>query len=256
MIHVGRAMPFLPPMPGNGKLTIYKNADGVLLDKNHTISHLLLMVNLLRTVLNVGPGHKPIAWRWLCPTSGRLIVIPVIAFFHIPSLEIHPIFIVISNVLQCFTILHFNDPGKKTQYLGNRISERDYYMEKLKWELQTIAFPMCNRKTLDPCEKKQSFGFLDFRSYTFDAFQMYLDPPVPPKNVFWHLYFFLVYLDVFAGSRYLEYVYVYIIFIFIFKYCYIINYIYTIYIYMFVSVSPIFSKNRMMGSSPIDTPWT
>ena len=61
------------------------------------------------------------------------------------------------NVLQ---FLHFNDPGKKSQYLGNRISERDYYMEKLKWELQTIAFPMCNRKTLDPCAKKPKL--LDF----------------------------------------------------------------------------------------------
>ena len=70
------------------------------------ISHLLLMVNLLRTVLNVGPGHKPIGWGWLCPTSGRLIVIPVIGFKK-TSLEIHSIFIVISNVLQCFTVSTF-----------------------------------------------------------------------------------------------------------------------------------------------------
>jgi hypothetical protein len=47
----------------------------------YRISHLLIMVNLLIRVLNVGPGHKPMGWGWLCPTSGRLIVIPVIGFF-------------------------------------------------------------------------------------------------------------------------------------------------------------------------------
>ena len=110
------------------------------------------------------------------------------------------------------------------------------------------------------CKKNKAFRFLDFRSYTFDAFQVYLDPPVPPKNVFWHLYFFWGYLHVFAGSRYLEYVYIYIIyiiFIFIFIFYCIIN---NIYIYICICFSyflkHVFPKNRMMGSSPIDTPWT
>ena len=75
------------------------------------------------------------------------------------------------------------------------------------------------------CKKTKAFGFLDFRSYTFDAFQVYLDPPVPPKNVFWHLYFFWGYLDVFQGSRIPTlnmYIYIYIN---IYFYFYILTYI-------------------------------
>ena len=48
-------------------------------------------------------------------------------------------------------------PEKNLSIWGTAFENGIYYMEKLKWELQTIAFPMCNRKTLDPCAKKQSF---------------------------------------------------------------------------------------------------